>query len=108
MRGYDILEPSRLIQKNMCLGLMGFWNGGGRGNNDLRVISLAAETQLRERAYPGSVEAKHRRAPKLPDICVSPSHGQRLTNNAARLTGVPDGKARPIATFIVRLSSRLS
>lgn len=42
------------------------------------------------------METKHRREPKLSDICVSPSHERRLTNNAAWLTG---GKARPIANL---------
>lgn len=72
--------------------------------NNLRVISLESNAVVRT-CLPRFMETKHRREPKLLDICVSPSHEQRLTNNAACLTGVPGGKARSIATFIVQLSS---
>ena len=67
-------------------------------------ISLESNAVART-FLPRFMETKHRRAPKLLDVYVSPSHEQRLTNNTACLTGVSGGKARSIATFIVQLSS---
>jgi len=50
-------------------------------NNNLRIISFESNV-VAGTCLPRLMETKHRREPKLSDICVSPSHEPRLTNNA--------------------------